>query len=86
MTNQIDILTVRINGKVKAYEGINDYYTVIQLNVYKEWLSEAEMQHLRDLRWYECDTHFSSEQEAMDLYVDFGNLKISIERVKIELI
>lgn len=86
MTNQIDILTVRVNGKVKSYEGINDGYTVIQLNVYKEWLSEDEIQHLRDSGWEEYDTHFSEEQEAMDLYVNFGNLKISIETVKIELI
>ena len=42
MTNQIDVLTVRVNGELKAYEGINDSYTVIQLNVYKDWLSEAE--------------------------------------------
>ena len=86
MTNQIDILTVRVNGEVKAYEGINDYYTVIQLNVYKEWLSEAEIQHLRDSIWYEYDTYFYQEQEAKDLCEDFGNLKISIEKVKIELI
>ncbi len=85
MTNQIEILTVRVNGEVKAYEGINDGYTVIQLNVYKKWLSEAEIQHLRDSGWEEYDTYFFEEQEAMDLCVDFGNLKISIETVEIKL-
>ena len=84
MTNQIDVLTVRVNGKVKAYEGINNHDTVIKIYVYKEWLSKAEIQYLRDSRWYECDTHFYSEQAIEDLYVDFGNLKISIETVEIK--
>ena len=84
MTNQIDVLTVRVNGEVKAYEGINNHDTVIKIYVYKERLSEDEIQHLRDSGWEEYDTHFSEEQEAMDLYVDFGSLKISIERVEIK--
>ena len=50
MTNKIEVLTVRVNNEVKAYEGINDMYTTIQLNVYKEWLSEEEIQHLRNSR------------------------------------
>ena len=56
----------------------------IKIYVYKEWLSKAEIQYLRDSRWYECDTHFYSEQAIEDLYVDFGNLKISIETVEIK--
>ena len=85
MTNQIDVLTVRVNGKVKAYEGINNHDTVIKIYVYKEWLSKAEIQYLRDSRWYEYDTYFYQEQEAKDIYEDFGNLKISIETVEIKL-
>ena len=84
MTNKIEVLTVRVNNEVKAYEGINDMHTTIQLNVYKEWLSEEEIQHLRNSRWHEYDDYFYEEQEAKDLYEDFGNLKISIETVEIK--
>ena len=84
MTNQINVLTVRVNGELKAYKGINDSYTVIQLNVYKDWLSEAEIQYLRDARLYECDIYFYYEQAAEDFTGTFGNLKISIETVEIK--
>ena len=88
MTNQINVLTIRVNGIIVKAEGIQDNYTIVQPFIRKEWdLNEEAISVIKNDRYaqeYE-DSYYLGENDAKDVTGTFGNLKLSIESVEIEL-
>jgi hypothetical protein len=78
----IEVLAIRVDGKVVDFEGINDCYTNIQVCISKDYnLDETALKKLRDDRFTsEYDDSFNlGEAEAGDMTFTSGNLSVMIE-------
>lgn len=81
-------VVARFNGKVIAYEGINDIYTIVQLCVSKNDLDDTTIELLKNTKYvYESEHGFNlGENEAKDYPDTYGdNLTIGIETFNIEV-
>lgn len=89
MKLDIEIFTIRVNDIIVKAEGIQDNYTIVQPFIRKEWdLNEEAISVIKNDRYaqeYE-DSYYLGENDAKDVVGTFGNLKISIEKVTVDLI
>ena len=88
MKLEVEIFTIRVNGIIVKAEGIQDRYTIVQPFIRKEWnLNEEALSILLNDKYVidNEDSYYLGENEAKDVTVTFGNLKLSIETVEIEL-
>ena len=84
--SKIEVLVIRVNGKVVDFEGINDHYTIVQLSVKKEDLDVEALEYLKNEQYvteYE-DSFYLGENEAKDCYLEVGNLSIQMETPKVK--
>ena len=88
MKISLQAVVARFNGKVIAYEGINDIYTTVQLCVSKNDLDDTTIELLKNTQYvYESDTGFNlGENEAKDYQDTYGDsLTVGIETFDIEV-
>ncbi len=80
-----ELLVVRVDGKVVDYEGMNDIYTTVQVQINEKDLNTEAIEYLENNEYitkYE-DVFFLGENEAKDQYLEVGNLSIKIENVQV---
>ena len=88
MKLEVEIFTIRVNGIIVKAEGIQDCYTTVQSFIRKEWdLNDEVLSILLNDKYVveHEDSYYLGENEAKDVTGTYGNLKLSIETVEIEL-
>jgi len=85
MKNTVEVVLVRINDEVINSIGIVDCYTSVQIYIPFEKLDEVAIAHLENVFYSEkmSESYYLGENEAKDVCLDVGNLKISTETVEI---
>lgn len=80
----IEVLVIRINGKIDQVIGIHDRYTIVMLIIPKRDLNEEAIKKLTEDYHIENDSCIHLyENEAKDQVRDIGNLKINIETINL---
>ena len=83
----LEVLVIRINGEVVDYEGINDHYTAVQVALTKSYdLDDKALDYLRTNDYIREDNSnfYFYENEAKDMELEAGNLRIKIEEVELK--
>ena len=87
MKQTLEVLVFRVNGEVVDYEGINDHYTAVQVALQKSYDLDAEaLDYLRTNDYIREDNNnfYFYENEAKDMELEEGNLRIKIEKVELK--
>ena len=83
----LEVLVIRVNGEVVDYEGINDHYTSVQVALPKSYDLDAEaLDYLRmdDYIREDNSNFYFYENEAKDMELEAGNLRIKMEEVELK--
>lgn len=88
MKLELEVFVIRVNDIVVSGESIQDMYTTVQPRINKSWDLNQEAIDLFKKDQYVTDyesTYHLGEFEAKDVIGTYGNVKLSIERVLVDL-
>lgn len=88
MQIEVEVFTIKVDDVVVYGESIQDMYTTVQPKVEKSWNLNEESLDLfsKDKYVYNYEDYFHlGEFEAKDVTGTYGNVKLSIEKVLIDL-